>query len=176
MLCSRVPRALAVLAFTAVLPALSACDENSDGAMSDAEVVAVAMALNSGEVMTSEPAQTRASSQAVRNFAAMMITDHTAANQRLTALGITPQPNLLSQQLTQAATQLTQSLSTLTGAAFDRAYMDAQLQLHQTALTLLEEELIPEAEAAALRAELELMRTSVIAHLDMATNIRAQLP
>jgi putative membrane protein len=112
----------------------------------------------------------------VRNFAAMMITDHTAANQRLLALGITPRPNLLSEQLTLAATQLTQSLSQLTGAAFDRAYMDAQVQLHQTALTLLEEELIPEAETAALRAELEGMRTSVIAHLDLATSIRAQLP
>lgn len=160
----------AALVLTAALLG-SSVEAKAQDALEDGEIVAVAVALNNGEIVTSEPAQTRASSEEVRSFADRMITDHTAANEQLQMLGIALVQNALSEQLTGTAVQQASALNELEGAEFDTAYMEAQLTLHRTALETLDGTLIPQAENAELRAQLEQMRAAVAEHLALAESI-----
>jgi putative membrane protein len=94
-------------------------------------------AIQSGlaEVELARLARDRTESRAVRGFAQLMVDDHSAANQQLTALanaaGVTPptQPD-------QAHQNLYAQLSALSGPAFDRAYMQGQVLNHQQAVDL----------------------------------------
>jgi len=155
-----------------VLGGLTAgCATTGQNNLTDGNVVAVAMALNNGEIMTSQPAISKAANARVKTFAQLMIDHHTAANGQLAAVGIPAQENAMSQALTQTATELTASLSPLSGEQFDRAYMRAQIQLHETALRTLTNVLIPETESGALLNVLQQMRATVVSHLEMARDI-----
>jgi putative membrane protein len=145
------------------------------GGPTDAENVAIARAANQGEVETSQPAVQRAQNPAVRQFAERMVADHTAANQRLQALGIAPRENEQSRQVTQTARQTAQALQLFPADGYDRAYMDAQIALHQYTLAMLEEYLVPSSQSRALRALLEEMRGTVAAHLEQARQLRGTL-
>jgi putative membrane protein len=145
------------------------------GGPTDRESVAIAQAANQGEIETSQPAVQRAQSPAVRQFAERMVADHTAANQRLLALGIAPQENEQSRRVTQSARQMGQALEQFPPHAYDRAYMDAQIALHQYTLTMLESYLIPSSRSGRLRTLLEEMRGTVAAHLEQARQIRGTL-
>src|SRR4051812_30103146 len=60
----------------------SATDSSNDGTtetLSDAQIVGVAMALNSGEVDQGKLAQMNATAASVKAFADMMVTDHSQA-------------------------------------------------------------------------------------------------
>jgi hypothetical protein len=62
------------------------------------------------------------------------------------------------------------NLGTYSGAAFDRAYMQSQVDLHQWLLTAMDTSLIPSTSGSA-RTLLETQRASVAAHLDQARRI-----
>jgi len=146
--------------------------------LTDPQIAAVTSTANEGEVaqaMTARPKLTNANAQA---FADMMITMHTAAQARQSALlmqkGITPEPNPQSTQLKQTSDAIVAQLNALPGNA-DVPYMDAQVTVHQTVLNTLDTLLIPSAEDAALKADLVTTRGEVSAHLSMAQSIRSQL-
>jgi putative membrane protein len=145
--------------------------------LTDPQIAAVTTAANTGEIEQGQLAMTNATRADVRTFATMMVTDHTMANQRAMALfsrlGITPMPNPVSQQLTAEAMMATAMLRQQTGAAFDTAYMDVQVVMHMRVLGLLDSTLIPSAQNAEVRTELQTMRTAVMQHLVEAQRIRA---
>jgi putative membrane protein len=93
-------------------------------------------AANTFEIQSSELAQQRAQSAEVKSFAQKMISDHTKAGQEfksaLQAADISPPPEQLDakQKATLAKLQKEQ------GAAFDKAYISAQLTGHQQAVAL----------------------------------------
>jgi putative membrane protein len=66
-----------------------------------------------------------------------MIDDHTKANDRLKTLATQKNIPVPTQMLPQQKTQL-DALRNLSGAAFDRAYMDAQMQGHEEAVALFD--------------------------------------
>lgn len=173
-------RTLATAILGAAVLVLGGCDDDDDdfirpGVLSDREIVAVAIAANDGEIQTSQTALVRATDAAVLDFAQQMITSHTALNEQLQGLGISPSENALSRLLVQTAAQTTQTLNQLSGAAFDRAYMDSQIAMHQATLDLLEEDLIPQADNGPLRSVLREMEQEVADHLQLARQIRATL-
>lgn len=88
------------------------------------------------EIQSSQMAQTKASSQAVKDFAAQMIRDHTNSTQMVMAAaqqaGMNPPPPPLDSRRAGMLRQL-QSAS---GADFDRTYLRQQLMAHQEALAL----------------------------------------
>lgn len=167
-------RALTASALCLTLLGLSGCDED-DGTgpvrLSDGQVVAIAIALNESEIVTSQPALIKAVSAAVIDFAEEMITDHSATIERLEDLGIAPVPNAISTDLNRVADQVEDILDELSGGEYDRAYIDAQIELHLLALDFIDNLLRPEASDAALRVELEAMRAIVRAHLLEAEQI-----
>jgi uncharacterized protein (DUF305 family) len=74
-------------------------------------------------------------SREVRSFAQMMVSDHTAAlaaaRDTLQREGITPGENATTRTLRDNSQRAVSSLSTYSGASFDRTYMQSQVDLHQ---------------------------------------------
>jgi putative membrane protein len=65
-------------------------------------------------------------------------------------------------------------LKTLSGAAFDKAYIDHEVAYHEAVLNALDKTLIPSAKNAELKALLVKVRPAFVAHLDMAKQIQAE--
>ncbi len=147
--------------------------------LSDPEVAHVAVTANSIDIDAAKFAQTRTRNAAVRQFAATMITDHSAVNAQAAALatklGVTPADNAISQSLESGAKQARTTLESLHGAAFDRAYLDREVVYHQAVLDAIDKVLVPTTENAELRKLLVDVRPAVATHLEHAKQLRAQL-
>ena len=65
--------------------------------------------------------------------------------------------------------------TTLSGAAFDRAYVDHEVAYHQAVLDAMDSTLIPNAQNAELKALLVKVRPAFVAHLEHAKHIQAAL-
>ncbi len=84
-----------------------------------------------------------------------MVTDHTGVNKAavelVTKLKVTPQDNPTSQSLKAGGDKNVAHLKTLTGAAFDKAYVAQEVTYHTAVLDAVDKTLIPNA--AQRRAE-----------------------
>ena len=143
----------------------------ADAVTEDPDILHVFITSNRGEVMTSQPFVEQFESNEVRDFAMMMVRDHTAANERAGALPIEPDDNRVSRRLTAMAEAKARELGDFGGADLDRAYMDAQIQMHTQTLDMLDRVLIPNATDPALRSLLQNARPTVAAHLQDAQRI-----
>ena len=148
-------------------------------ALNDAEIAAIVVAANSIDVRYGEIARERATDERVRQFAEMMITDHTAVNESAGALvarlGVTPQENDVSRSLESSAGETRASLTAKTGAEFDRAYIANEVTYHQAVLDALDDLLIPNATNAELRQTLVGVRPAFAAHLQRAQSLQQSL-
>jgi len=147
--------------------------------LSDPEVAHVAVTANSIDIDMAKFAQTRTRNAALKQFAATMITDHTAVNAQAAALaaklGVTPADNAVSQSLEGGAKQARTSLEALHGAAFDRAYMDRKVDAHRYVLGVIDQTLVPNARSKVLRRVLADMRKLVEQHLTRVQQIQTTL-
>lgn len=147
--------------------------------LSDPEVAHVAVTANSIDIDLARFAQARTQNAEVRQFAATMITDHTAVNARAAALagrlGVTPTDNAVSQSLVAGAAAARAVLEPLQHATFDRAYMDREIAYHQAVLDALDGLLIPTSSNGDLRQLLVDVRPAIAAHLAHAKLIRTRL-
>ena len=144
--------------------------------MTDANVAAVAHAANMDEIQTSQLALQRSQNAQVRQFAQMMITEHTAVDQQmmemLRAKGMSPQPNQPAQAAMEATRATLASLGQRTGMEFDRAYMMHQVASHRWTLTSLDQSLIPSTRDDQMEAFLRnKVRPAVAMHLEQAMRI-----
>src|SRR5687767_15609432 len=80
-------------------------------------------------------AQTKATNAEVKKFAERMIADHEGVNKQAIALAtklkVTPQDNDTSKSLKAGGDKNVATLKTLSGAAFDKAYVDQEVAYHQ---------------------------------------------
>jgi putative membrane protein len=100
--------------------------------MSDDDKTFVTKAAQGGlaEVGLGTTAQQRASSADVKKFAARMISDHSKANEELKSLAITKGLGLPT-SVDEKTKELGDKLNTMSGAAFDRAYMKEMVDDHE---------------------------------------------
>jgi len=91
------------------------------------------------EVELGRLALERASSADVKAFAQMMVDDHSKANAELTSLAGTKGVTLPGEP-PPPAKAAKDHLSTLSGAAFDKAYMDHMVKDHEKAVALFSKE------------------------------------
>jgi len=147
--------------------------------LNNAGVIKVLATLNQGEISAAQAAQPALQQTAVKSFAAMMITDHTAASSQTLALvstkHIAPEASPVSEHLEQSSAALLATLSQTASADIDRVYMQSQVAAHQEALILLDTRLIPDATDSDLKALATSIRLSVNTHLQMAQSILAAL-
>lgn len=149
------------------------------GAVTDPQIAAIVVAANDVDIKAAEAAKAKSTNSEVKAFANQMITDHTGVNKAavalVTKLNVTPEENPVSQQTRNDGEAKRQSLETMSGAAFDRAYIDEEVRYHQWLLTAIDETLLPSAQNAELKALLEQTRPAVVAHLDHAKKLQGSL-
>lgn len=158
--------------------ALGGClgdDDPVDPQVTDGDLVAVALMLNSEMVTIAELAETRAEAQAVIDFGADLTAAHTASGEAFADLDITPRQNNVSAFLSQQEAVLRNDLTPLDGAAFDSDWIDVQVELHEQGIDIIENVLLPEVEDATLEAELQALLSTFEANLVVAQGIQADL-
>lgn len=146
---------------------------------SDADIAGIVRTANQGEVDQGQVATSRASSDEVRAFARMMVSDHskalTQANDLFSRVNITPNDNDLTRTLASNSQQTVSSLNTYSAADFDKKYIQSQIDIHQWLLNSLDSTLIPSAHNRQLRDFLQTQRSAVAMHLDRAKQIQQTL-
>jgi putative membrane protein len=141
----------------------------------DADSGAVARTINDGEIQMAQLALTNASSEEVRNYAQMMITDHTSANAMLQSAGYAMRENAITQTLNMEVNRQMAMLRGKSGMDFDRAYMGSQVMMHQTALETMRTTLLPSAQEEKLKQTLGTMRSTVEMHLEHARTMQGMM-
>jgi putative membrane protein len=82
----------------------------------------------------------------------------------------------MSQQIETQTRSTLQQLQGLSGAEFDRAYMQAMVQSHQSALNAVDTQLLPAAQDPRMKMALEQkVRPIIVAHLESAQEIQRSL-
>jgi len=93
----------------------------------------------------------------------------------VTQLGVKPEDNATAQSLKSGGADNVKALSSLSGAAFDKAYIDHEVAYHQQVLDAVDKTLIPSAQNAELKALLEKVRPAFVAHLEHAKQVQQAL-
>ena len=131
-----------------------------------------AAASDAFEIATSQLAQEKAQSAAVKKFAGQMITAHTESTAKLKSVAsglatpITPDPTLTAQQQS-----VLDDLRTKSGAAFDQAYVAGQQAGHQQTLDALNT-YAANGDVAELKSFAAGLSPTVAAHLNMAKGLK----
>ncbi len=148
-------------------------------APTDPQIAAIVVTANQVDIDAGKLAESKAQSADVKAFAERMVTDHTAVNksakQLVQKLQVTPEPNATSESLQKGGDQNLATLKKLSGAAFDKAYIDHEVTYHEAVLNALDKTLIPSAQNPELKALLVKVRPAFQAHLEHAQQIRSQL-
>jgi putative membrane protein len=148
-------------------------------APTDAQIAAIVVTANQVDIDAGKLASTAASSADVKKFGAQMVTDHTGVNKQasalVTKLKVTPKDNPTAQSLKKGGEENIANLKTLSGKAFDKAYVDHEVVYHQQVLDALDKTLIPSAQNAELKALLVKVRPAFVAHLEHAKHLQASL-
>ena len=100
------------------------------------------------EVEAGKLAESKGSSQAVKDFGAMMVKDHSAANNQLKEIASSKGVNLPEHS---GAAQMAQKvkLEVLTGDTFDKSYIKGQITAHEQTVALFKKEIASGTDAEA---------------------------
>lgn len=145
----------------------------------DAQIAHIAYTAGAIDITAAKQALTKATNPDVKAFAEEMVRDHQAVNDKALALvkklHVKPQDNPTSRALSKAAAAKLASLAKLSGAAYDRAYVDNEVAFHKTVNGALRDTLIPDAHNAELKSLLKTGLTLFEAHQAHAEHLAATL-
>ena len=148
-------------------------------AFTDPQIAAIVVAANQVDIDAGKLAAKKTKNPEVKKFAELMVKDHTAVNKSavdlVTKLKVTPEDTDTSKSLTDAGKAKRAELEKLSGAEFDKAYVDNEVAYHQAVIDVLNGKLIPSAQNADLKAALVGVAPAFDAHLQHAKQIQATL-
>lgn len=131
-------------------------EESTAPQLNDLEIPHIAYTAGAIDIRYAHLALALPEDPEVRNFAELMIRDHTAVNNKALALvkklQITPQNNAMSRQLSEQAQQIQEELSKLRGKELAKRYAANELGYHQTVNNVVENTFIPNAQNPELKA------------------------
>lgn len=125
------------------------------------------------EVELGKLAAGKAQNAEVKSFAQKMVTDHTKANDELKALA-TEKNITLPNGLDSAHQSMMTTLQNLSGAEFDREYVNGQVRDHEAAVQLFEKQADDDSDPDAKAFAAKTLPTLRM-HLDMIKKIQAKL-
>jgi putative membrane protein len=165
-------------AFPVVLALLSAVAW-AQGGPSDPQIAGIVVTANQIDIDAGKLAKSRSKNKEIQAFADLMIADHTAVNKQavalVTKLGVKPEDSDTSKSLKDGAKKNTANLQKLSGAAFDKAYIDHEVAYHQAVLDAVDKVLIPSAQNDELKALLVKVRPAFVAHMEHAKMVQSKL-
>jgi putative membrane protein len=151
----------------------------AQGAPNDAQIAHIVVTANQVDIDAGKLAESKASSAQVKAFGKQMVTDHSGVNQQAVALAkklnVTPQDNATSQSLKAGGADNVKKLNGLSGAAFDKAYVDHEIAYHEQVLDAIDKVLVPNAKNEELKALIVKVRPAFVAHLEHAKMVKGQL-
>ena len=117
----------------------SAMSSMSKPSASDMTFAKKASAANLAEVQLGQLASSHAQSQAVKDFGARMVTDHTKAQDKLTAIASAQNMTLPTSPMAKQQKLITK-MQGLNGAAFDKMYSTSAVKDHKEDVALFKKE------------------------------------
>lgn len=146
--------------------------------LNDAEIASVAVTADQIDIDYAAIAKERSKNADVLKFAATMAKDHGAVNAQAVALatklGVTPQDNAVTQSLLAQSVTTKAMLNSKSGAEFDKAYIDNEVEYHKAAIGVVENTLIADATNPELKSLLESALPVFKEHLKHAEMIQAK--
>jgi putative membrane protein len=168
-----------ILASIAIAAVSSTHAEDKASPPTDAQIAMIVVVADTVDVNYGKLAVKQTSNQAVKEFAETMVRDHTAVNEKAIALakklGVTPETSHTSKSLESNGEKEMARLKALTGAEFDKAYVDNEVSYHEAVISLLDKTLIPNTRNTELKSLLESGRPIFVAHLEHAKKLQASL-
>ena len=123
--------------------------------LTDPQIAHIAYTAGQIDIEAAQQALQKSTNEDVIAFAQDMERDHKAVNDQALALvkklNFTPEDNDTSKTLTKQATAKRDELAMLSGAAFDKAYIDNEVAFHKTVDSALQNTLIPSASNPQLK-------------------------
>ncbi|HXS14168.1 MAG TPA: DUF4142 domain-containing protein [Acidobacteriaceae bacterium] len=148
-------------------------------APTDPQIVGIVVAANQIDISASKIALEKSHNEEVRKFAQQMIDDHTAVQKSVFALGaklhVTPADSPTEEALKKGAAENEAHLKTLSGAEFDRAYIDHEVAYHKQVIDAMKTTLIPNAQNAELKSALEGAAPMFQGHLEHAEHLQSAM-
>ena len=148
-------------------------------APTDAQIAHIVVTANQVDIDAGKLAESKASHPDVKAFGKQMVTDHTGVNKQATALatrlGVKPEDNPTSRSLKAGGDENLKKLKQLSGAAFDKAYVEQEVAYHQQVLDAIDKTLIPNATNAELKELIVKVRPAIAAHLEHARRLQSSL-
>jgi putative membrane protein len=145
--------------------------------VTDADIVAIVAAANDADIRNAAVAREHSREAVVLEFAQTMADAHTAVNGQATALatrlGVTARENEISAGIARAQELERTRIATLSGAEFDRAYLDNEVAYHMQVIDAFDQVLLPSVTNPELKTLLEQTRPAVAAHLQRARELQA---
>jgi putative membrane protein len=120
-------------------PAVAQAPSNSKPSLADQKFLKEAAGGGMAEVELGKLAVQKASHPEVKAFAQHMVDDHSKANEQLKAM-VNPQGITLPTELPSEAKKTHDKLSKLSGAEFDRAYVQDMVKDHRKDVKLFEDQ------------------------------------
>lgn len=147
--------------------------------LTDPQIAHIAYTAGVIDITAAKQALKKSENKDVKAFAADMVRDHEAVNEKALALvkklKVTPEDNATSRTLSKNAAAELEKLSKLKGAAFDKAYVDNEVAFHKAVDNALETQLIPSASNAELKSLLETGLKIFQGHEQHAEHVAAEL-
>ena len=165
-------------ALAAVLIATGAA--SAQGAKpTDPQIAHIAYTAGQIDIDAAKQALAKSKNKEVRAFAQDMERDHKAVNDKALALvkklKVTPEDNDTSKALVKQAKDKRAELAKLSGAAFDKAYIDNEVAYHKTVNGALQNTLIPSASNGELKDLLQTGLKIFQGHEQHAEQVAAKL-
>lgn len=145
----------------------------------DGEIIAMLIALDSHEITAAKMALKKSTMPAVKDYAAMINHDHSQNLIDVLAIskeiGANPGETEAVLLFNQKGAKGIDTLSSLNGKAFDKAYIDAMVEGHQHALLLIDDNFLKNVSNPALKKLVLQTRPHILHHLEKAQDIQKTL-
>lgn len=142
--------------------------------LDDPTIVAIFDAANTYDIETGSLAASKGRSKAVRDFGAMIARDHRSVRQQgrdlAKSLGVTPTPPK-DFALAKTHVEAMKSLRHLKGKAFDRAFLQHEVDFHNAVLDAVTNTLMPALQNAQVKDLVTKVAPAFVAHRDAAQNL-----
>jgi putative membrane protein len=147
--------------------------------LNDPTIVAIYDAANTYDIEAAHLAERKATTKEIRDFAAMLVMAHTDARQKgrdlAKKLGVTPTPpkqNPLAPDHTAAMKRL----NSLSGKAFDRAFLENEVAYHKAVISAVTTTLLPAIQNAQLKQLVVSVSPVFVQHQKAAESLLAKMP
>lgn len=170
--------AFAVMATTPSLAGAQATHAGAAAKLDDPTIVAIFDAANQWDIQTGTVAERKGSTQAVRDFGAMLVRDHSAvlksAQDLAKQLGVTPTPPK-NFGMVKDHEDAMKELDAAKGHAFDVAFLQHEIAFHQAVIDAANNTLVPSLQNQQVKDLVVKVAPNFAAHKLAAENLLAKI-